>query len=241
MKKEKIHTSTPVALSHVTIQRNEHVVLKDINISLDECEFAYLIGPVGSGKSTLLETLYGELRPQDGEALVLGYDLHKLNIRRRQSLRREMGIVFQSTTQLLYNKTVEENLDFVLRSVTKNKKVERKERIQKALEIVSMQGKGYRYPHELSGGEAARICIARAIIVEPRLIILDEPTTGLDNQTALNIAQLLYSIAQKGPAILFATHNAHLWTELPATTYEVDTSTCSLKKITLTDRIAPIV
>lgn len=230
MKKKNLESPTPVQLKQVTIRRDEFVVLKDVDLTLERKEFAYLVGPVGSGKSSLLEVLYGELKPHGGEAHVLGYDLHKMNISRRQSLRRNMGIVFQSSNQLLYNKTVEENLDFVLRSVSLFKKEERKERIRKALETVGIQGKGYRYPHELSGGEAARVCIARSLIVEPQFIILDEPTTGLDNETALNIAQLLYTIAQEGPTVLFATHNTYIWQQLPATMYIVDPETCTLKK-----------
>ena len=169
--------STIIDLQGVTVSRNEHELLRDVTLSLEAGDFAYLTGPVGSGKSSLLEILYGELAPKGGVAKVLDYNLHRMSVRQRQALRRSLGIVFQSQAQLLYNYTVQGNLDFVLRAVGVKKREQRATRIEEALAQVGMEGKHYKYPHELSGGEAERICIARALVVRPRLILLDEPTT----------------------------------------------------------------
>lgn len=225
--------SLAIDLQGVTISRYEHELLHSIDLQLHSGEFAYLTGPVGGGKSTLLEVLYGELPPIGGHAEVLGCNLHKLTLRRRQALRRSMGIVFQSQAQLLYNYTVRGNLDFVLRAVGVRNSSLRNQRIEDALHQVGMEGKHYKYPHELSGGEAERICIARAIVVRPRLILLDEPTTGLDHATSLLIGRLIHSLTDQGAAVLMSTHNELLIQELPATRYRIDLEKRQLSRIPL--------
>lgn len=225
--------STIIDLQGVTVSRNEHELLRDVTLSLKAGDFAYLTGPVGSGKSSLLEILYGELVPKGGVAKVLDYNLHRMSVRQRQALRRSLGIVFQSQAQLLYNYTVQGNLDFVLRAVGVKKREQRATRIEEALAQVSMEGKHYKYPHELSGGEAERICIARALVVRPRLILLDEPTTGLDSETSLLIGQLIQSLAREGVAVLMSTHNETLIQELPATRYHIDLESRTLERIDL--------
>ncbi len=217
-------SAIPVFLENVSVKRFENELLRGVNLRLEAGDFAYLTGPVGAGKSSLLELLYGELPfSEGGQATVLGYDLKKLNVRKRQALRRRMGIVFQSQDQLLYDRNVTKNLDFVLRATGKIDKKERASRIEEALVQVGMSGKGYKMPYELSGGEAERICIARALVVRPDLILMDEPTAGLDAETALSIGRLMKQIASEGTTVLMATHNYELMKQLPATTYIVDT------------------
>ncbi len=221
--------SSPVSLQDVTICRHENEILHGVNLEIKAGDLIYITGPVGSGKSSLLELIYGELKHTQGKAYVLGYDLSKLKLKQRQAMRRRMGIVFQSSDQLLYDRNVEKNLDFVLRSTGTKDRVERKQRIEEALRKVGMSGKGYRMAHELSGGEAERICIARALIVNPSLIILDEPTKGLDSETAHSIGQLIKSIADMGTAVLMSTHNEELVAAIPSTTYRIDSSARTLR------------
>lgn len=241
MKKKSCAISDlPIYLEQVTVSRDEHNLLRNVDLSLKEGDMVYLIGPVGAGKSSLLEVLYGELPISSGTGNVLGNDLRHLNISKRQAMRRRMGIVFQSSGQLLYDRTVEANLDFVLRATTSLSKSERKERIRKGLTDVGMEGKGYKYPHELSGGEAARICIARALIIRPELILMDEPTAGLDNETALSICLLMRTIAQSGVAVLMSTHNKYVIKHCPAKTYAVDPINQSLVLLNSIDELSTL-
>lgn len=228
---DPLPSGVTIELKDLVVQRFENEILHDVNLTLRQGDIVYLTGPVGSGKSSLLEVLYGELRPGSGSANVLGYNLSRIKSRKRQEMRRKMGIVFQSMGQLLYDRTVYQNLDFVLRSTTKLKKAERRLRIAKGLESVEMCTKGYKYPHELSGGEAARISIARALIVEPQLILMDEPTTGLDNDTTLAIGTLIHQIAKGGTSILLTTHNRYMIKHLPATTYRIDPEKRTLSEV----------
>ena len=214
MTKKSASTEYTVHLEGVQVARAENQLIHNVTIRLAHNEFAYLSGPVGGGKSSLLELLYGELPHTQGKAYVLC---------------RRMGIVFQSSDQLLYDRTIAANLDFVLRATGKYPRLERQQRIEEVLDKVGMQGKGYKMPHELSGGEAERICIARALIVKPELILMDEPTAGLDPQTALSIGQLVQQISKEGTAVLMATHNHELMRELPAPTYTIDATSRSLQ------------
>ncbi len=221
-------SSIPVLLKDATINRYENEILHHVNLEINPGDMVYITGPVGSGKSSLLEVLYGELPLFQGEGSVLGFDLTRLKQKTRQAMRRRMGIVFQSDAQLLYDRSVDKNLEFVLRATGKYEKSTCKSLIHQALEKVGMAGKGYRMPHELSGGEAERVCIARALIVMPDLIILDEPTSGLDRATGLAIGQLVAEIARSGTAVVMSTHNAELIRHIPARTYCINSETRTL-------------
>ena len=199
----------------VNVVQDDNVVLKDVNLQVDEGDFVYIIGKVGSGKSSLLKTLYCELDHSSPEkAEVLGRDVD--NIRRKDvpALRREMGIIFQDF-QLLHDRTVRKNLDFVLRATGWRKRKERDERISRVLEAVDMADKIDKMPYELSGGEQQHIAIARAILNKPRIIIADEPTGNLDMETARHIVSLLKRISEDGTAVVMTTHNIHLLDEFP--------------------------
>ena len=183
----------------VEICRNEQIVLQKTDFELFGGEFVYLIGRVGSGKSTLLKTIYAEVPIQDGEAMV--FDVNMRRIRRREipMLRRKLGIVFQDF-QLLTDRTVQKNLEFVLRATGWKDRAAIGERIQKTLRQVGMENKAYRMPHELSGGEQQRIVIARALLNSPEIILADEPTGNLDPQTGKQIVALLHEICNEGTA-----------------------------------------
>lgn len=194
-------------------------VLSGVNFTVDEGEFIYIIGRVGSGKSSLLKTIYFELDVDKADtATVLGHSL--LNLRRRYvpALRRQMGIIFQDF-QLLADRTVYDNLRFVLRATGWKKKKDIDRRIYEALSDVAMEDFASRYPHELSGGEQQRIAIARATLNRPKMIIADEPTGNLDPETAEQIISLLREIAQRGTAIVMSTHNIPMLEQHPGIVY----------------------
>ena len=199
----------------VEILRKELVVLKHVSFSLEEGEFAYLIARVGSGKSSLMKSIYAEIPVFTGEAEVFGTPL--VGIRRKEipMLRRKIGIVFQDF-QLLTDRTVYENLRFVLNATGWRDKIEIDDRIEQVLRQVGMHTKSYKMPHELSGGEQQRIVIARALLNRPKLILADEPTGNLDPETGQQIVDHLREIARQGTAVLMATHNLQLVEQYPA-------------------------
>jgi cell division transport system ATP-binding protein len=200
---------------NVDIYRKELLVLKNVNFSLEEGEFTYLIGRVGSGKSSLMKTMYAEIPIDNGEATIFDYDLNKIKRKDVPMLRRQIGIVFQDF-QLLSDRSVYDNLLFVLKATGWKNKAEIDERINEVLKEVGMSNKSYKMPHELSGGEQQRIAIARALLNKPKLILADEPTGNLDNNTGHQIMTLLHKISSEGTAVIMATHNLQLTEEFPA-------------------------
>lgn len=204
-----------VDYSDVELLRNELVVLKHVNFSLEVGEFVYLIGKVGSGKSTLLKSMYAEIPVQGGSARVLDFDLNAIRRADIPLLRRQIGIVFQDF-QLLTDRNVYQNLRFVLDATGWRNADEKEERIDTVLKRVGMANKSYKMPHELSGGEQQRIVIARALLNNPRLILADEPTGNLDPATGDSIVRTLREIAETGTAVVMATHNLQLVEQYPA-------------------------
>ncbi|WP_278630623.1 cell division ATP-binding protein FtsE [Parabacteroides goldsteinii] len=207
--------TTLLRLDGVEICRDENVILHDASFTLCNGEFVYVIGKVGSGKSSLLKSLYCEIPISQGDAWVLDYNLCKMKRKDIPYLRRKLGIVFQDF-QLLTDRSVIKNLEFVLRATGWKKKSEIKERIDDVLHQVGMHNKGYKMPHELSGGEQQRIVIARALLNDPKLILADEPTGNLDPETSGQIVQLLHDICEKGTAVIMTTHNYTLVHNYPA-------------------------
>ena len=207
-----------IRYENVSICQQGLEILEGINFELNKGEFVYLIGKVGSGKTSFLKTVYGELDIHSGKAEVMGYNLRTIKQKHIPDLRRRLGIVFQDF-QLLTDRTVHANLEFVLRATGWKNKVDIHMRIDEVLEQVGMQGKGYKMPNELSGGEQQRIVIARAILNKPELILADEPTGNLDVETGKVIVELLRNICAQGSAILMITHNLNLLTEYPGKVY----------------------
>jgi cell division transport system ATP-binding protein len=204
---------------NINVYQEDVCVLNDVNFHVDDGEFIYIIGKVGSGKSSLLKTMYVELDIEEGEeAMVLGRNLLKIRRREVPALRKEMGIIFQDF-QLLHDRTVWKNLMFVLRATGWKEKSAREERIMEVLEAVGMADKRDKMPHELSGGEQQRIAIARALLNAPELIVADEPTASLDNETAENIINLLREISLKGTAVILTTHDRTLLSKYPGIVY----------------------
>lgn len=207
----------------VEVHRAERMVLHDVSFQLHEGEFCYLVGRVGSGKSSLMKTMYAEVPVFSAErADVLGFNLADIRKKQIPFLRRKMGIVFQDF-QLLQDRSAMANLRFVLEATGWKSKSEIEERIEEVLKAVGMENKGYKMPHELSGGEQQRIVIARALLNKPQLILADEPTGNLDPVTGYQIVRLLHRLAaEQGTSILMATHNMQMVEDFPARVLRCD-------------------
>ena len=210
-----------IRYQNVSICQQGLQILEDINFELNKGEFVYLIGKVGSGKTSFLKTVYGELDIESGEAEVMGHNLCTIKQKHIPELRRRLGIVFQDF-QLLTDRNVYANLEFVLRATGWRNKVDIDMRIEEVLEQVGMSGKGYKMPNELSGGEQQRIVIARAILNKPELILADEPTGNLDVETGRYIVELLKDICSQGSTILMITHNLNMLSEYPGKVYQFE-------------------
>lgn len=195
-----------VEIKQANIYRGDHLVLMDVNVEINKGDFVYLIGKTGSGKSSLLKLLYGAIPLKEGEGEVAGFNLKKLKTSQVPYLRRKLGIVFQDF-ELLTDRSVNQNLKFVLRATGWKDKKKMQVRMQEVLDKVGLGTKGYKMPHELSGGEQQRVAIARALLNDPDLILADEPTGNLDPGTTEEILNLLYEISQNGRAVLMATHD----------------------------------
>lgn len=221
----------------VDIHIDSKIILEDVTLTLAPGEFAYIVGRVGSGKSTLLKTIYGEVDILDGDAMVFDeFDLRNITNSRLQALRKEIGIVFQDF-QLLTDRDVNSNLDFVLKCTGWKDEAARKERIAEVLKLVGLPQKGYKRPHELSGGEQQRVVIARAILNSPKLLLADEPTGNLDQATGNYIMNLLHTISRNEKmAVLMITHNEQWLKEYPATVYRCEER--RIKKVSSFDPIA---
>lgn len=196
---------------NVEVRQADQIVLHDVNLHVENGEMIYLLGKVGSGKSSLMKTLYGALPVASGEAHVLEYDMTRIRRRKLPYLRRRLGIIFQDY-KLLTDRSVEENLLFVLRATGWSDKKLMKAHVLEVLQQVGMENKAYKKPYELSGGEQQRVVIARALLNSPEMILADEPTGNLDAETGKEIMDLLYAISQAGITVLMSTHNPN-WPE----------------------------
>ena len=208
---------TIIELDKLSVYQNENLILANISLTIRSGEFLYLIGKTGSGKSSLLKTIYAELPVKVGSATVAGYDLRNLRHKEVPFLRRKLGIVFQDF-QLLMDRSVNENLYFVMRSTGWKDKRQMQKRLLEVLAKVNLGNKGPKMPHQLSGGEQQRVAIARALINDPEVILADEPTGNLDPESSEGIISLLMDISKTGRAVVMATHNYTFFDKYPALT-----------------------
>lgn len=214
--------STLIKYQNVDICQKDQIVLKNVNLEIEKGKFYYLIGKVGSGKSSLMKTMYAELPVENGKAEVMGSNLIGIKSKDVPYLRRKIGIIFQDF-QLLTDRSVYDNLSFVLQATDWKDRKEMDKRIDEVLSEVGMSTKGYRMPHELSGGEQQRIVIARALLNKPELILADEPTGNLDPETGQELVDLLHRICkEEGTAIIMVTHNLGWIESNPGTVLRID-------------------
>ncbi len=218
---ENLPLDVIIELTGCSIWQQTHLVLSNVNLRVGKGEFLYLVGRVGSGKSSLIKSLNAQIPLKDGSGLVAGFDLAKIKKKEIPFLRRKLGIVFQDF-QLLTDRTVNENLAFVLKSTGWKNKAEMDRRIAEVLEKVGLGLKGYKMPHQLSGGEQQRVVIGRALLNDPEIILADEPTGNLDPETSEGILRLLTDISKTGRAVIVATHNYTLLKKFAARTIKCE-------------------
>ena len=212
---------TVLQLKNVSIFQGDSMVLNEVNFEMQKGDFVYLIGKTGSGKSSFMKTLYGDLQLTEGEGHIVDFNLRTLKEKDIPFLRRKLGIVFQDF-KLLPDRTINGNLEFVLKATGWKDKTKISERIEAVLQKVDMKTKGFKFPHELSGGEQQRIAIARALLNDPELILADEPTGNLDPQTSIEVMEVLRDINKNGNTILMATHDYALLLKYPSKTLKCD-------------------
>lgn len=211
-----------IELKDVLIYQGSNLVLSNVNLTILKGEFVYLVGKTGMGKSSLLKVLYGDLQIAGGYGMVANQDLTEMNWKKLPFLRRHLGIVFQDF-QLLTDRTVEANLNFVLHATGWTEKIAMQDRVKEVLDMVGLASKGYKMPFELSGGEQQRVVIARALLNHPELILADEPTGNLDPETSDEIIRLLFNISEKSnTAVLMASHDFLTIQKFPARTLTVE-------------------
>lgn len=210
-----------ISLENAVIGVDDHLILNNVNLSVERGEFVFVIGRVGSGKSSLIKTLNAELPLKEGTGIVSGFQLEKLKRREVPLLRRKLGIVFQDF-KLLNDRSVESNLEFALKATGWKDKDEVKNRIAEVLEKVDLGYKGFKMPHQLSGGEQQRVVIARALLNDPEIILADEPTGNLDPATSEDIMNILLEISRNGRAVMMATHNYNLIKRFPSRTLKCE-------------------
>ncbi|MDP2688327.1 MAG: ATP-binding cassette domain-containing protein [Aequorivita sp.] len=213
--------NTVLFLKDASIYQGENLVLSDVSVSIDKGEFVYLIGKTGTGKSSFMKTLYGDLPLQEGEGSIVGFDLATLKEKDIPFLRRKLGVVFQDF-KLLNDRTVSDNLRFVLTATGWKDKAAMESKINDVLDKVDMKTKAFKYPYQLSGGEQQRVAIARALLNDPELILADEPTGNLDPQTSVEVMEVLREINKNGNTILMATHDYALLLKYPSKTLKCD-------------------
>jgi cell division transport system ATP-binding protein len=210
-----------IELKDCHIWQQENLVLSNINFSVGKGEFLYLVGKVGSGKTSVIKTLNAQIPLKNGTGIVAGFNLSKLKKKDIPLLRRKLGIVFQDF-QLLTDRSVHANLEFVLKATGWKNKADIDSRIAEVLEKVGLDTKGYKMPHQLSGGEQQRVVIGRALLNDPEIILADEPTGNLDPETSEGIIKLLKDISSTGRAVIIATHNYTILKKFPARTVRCD-------------------
>ena len=182
--------------------------IHDLNLEIKKGQFVFIIGSTGCGKSTLIKMLYREEKPNKGSIKIGGIDVSKLKNRKVYKIRRKIAVVFQDF-KLLNKSTVYENVAFAL-EIFGLPKSEIHSKVLKALELVGLKSKAKSYPNQLSGGEQQRVAIARAIVNEPKLLICDEPTGNLDENTSMEIMKVIEEINNMGTTVIMVTHDTDI-------------------------------
>lgn len=225
-----MENSPIISFRQADIINGESIVLYNLDMDIFRGDFVYIVGKVGTGKTSIIRTMIAENPLKKGEGTVCGYKLNGIRPKDIPYLRRRMGVVFQDF-QLLMDRPVEENLEFVLKATGWKKGQDMDNRILEVLKAVGMETKAHKMPHQLSGGEQQRIAIARALLNKPEVIIADEPTGNLDNETADEILKLLTAInKERGTAIVMVTHNRSIFEKYPGRVFVCKDEVCTEHK-----------
>ena len=215
-----------ISFKEANIINGEATVIYGLDMDVYPGDFVYIVGKVGTGKTSIIRTIIAENPLHKGKGEACGFELRDIRDKDIPYLRRKMGVVFQDF-QLLMDRSVEENLLFVLRATGWKDEEKMKRKISSVLEAVGMERKLHKMPHQLSGGEQQRIAIARSLLNDPQVIIADEPTGNLDNETADGIMKLLTGInREKGTAIVMVTHNRQIFEKYPGRVMVCKDETC---------------
>ena len=193
-----------IRIDNVSLVMKNTTIVDDVSFQVKKGEFVYLVGPSGAGKSSILNLIHFDIFPTAGTVTVQNVDTRRVDKSRIPFLRRSIGFIFQDY-KLLKDKTAYENVAFALEVTGAKRKVVK----QKTLQVLHTVGMAHRLnhrPQDLSGGECQRVAIARAIVLEPFILLADEPTGNLDEENALIIIELLEKINHTGTAVLMATH-----------------------------------
>jgi cell division transport system ATP-binding protein len=220
--------NTPIiSFKDADILNGEATVIYGLNMDVYPGDFVYIVGKVGTGKTSIIRTIIAENDLEKGYGSACGYELNGIPEKQIPHLRRKMGVVFQNF-ELLMDRSVEDNLRFVLEATGWKDKEKIGRRITEVLDAVGMGRKAHKMPFQLSGGEQQRIAIARSLLNDPQVIIADEPTGNLDNETADGIMQLLTRInSEKGTAIVMVTHNRQIFEKYPGRVMLCKDETCT--------------
>jgi cell division transport system ATP-binding protein len=194
--------------------------LNDITLKIPKGDFVYLTGPSGAGKSTLLKLLYCAEKPSRGQILIDGLNITRMGPLKIPRLRRRLGVVFQDF-KLLNSRTVFENVAFPL-EVQGKKRYEVSKKVYQTLKMVGLEHKLQRHPLELSGGEQQRVAIARALVVDPLILLADEPTGNLDPEVTIEIMELFKGANARGTTVLLATHDREMIRRFPRRVVSLD-------------------
>ncbi|MBR3012116.1 MAG: ATP-binding cassette domain-containing protein [Bacteroidales bacterium] len=220
--------NTPlISFRKANIINGESIVIYGLDMDIFPGDFVYIVGKVGTGKTSIIRTMTAENPLKEGEGTVCGFSLNGIRPKDIPFLRRKTGVVFQDF-QLLMDRTVESNLEFVLKATGWKDREAMDKRILEVLKAVGMETKAHKMPHQLSGGEQQRIAIARSLLNRPSVIIADEPTGNLDNETADGILRLLTRINKEdGTAIVMVTHNRGIFEKYPGRVFVCKDETCT--------------
>ena len=210
-----------IVFDKVCLKISNTKILNNLNFSISQGDFTYLIGKTGSGKSSIIRSIYCDIPIESGKSIIDGKDISKIKKNQIPFLRRKIGIIFQDF-KLLSDRSVYRNLEFVLKATDWKDKQKINERIDEVLNEVGMMNLKNRMPYQLSGGEQQRISIARAILNKPNLILADEPTGNLDPGTSKEIMNLLIKINNQGSTILMATHDYDMISKFPKRTLRLE-------------------
>lgn len=216
-----------ISFRNADIMAGDNVVVHGLDMEINAGDLVYILGKVGSGKTSIIRSITAEHAIGSGEAEACGFDLKRIRQRDIPKLRRRLGVIFQDF-RLLMDRSVQDNLDFILKATGWKDRRKADERIDEVLEAVGMTTKAHKMPHQLSGGEQQRIAIARALLNEPEVILADEPTGNLDDETAEEILRLINKLnKENGTTLIMVTHDKSIVERYPGRVFVCSDESCS--------------